>query len=361
MTGDALALTGIFLGGMALNLTPCVYPMMTVTASIFSRGEKTSLGLSFARAFVYVLGICVMYSALGTVAAVTGGFFGAVLQSAAVRFLIAALLLALALAMLGVYRFELPASLVSRLGGRRVGFAGLFVSGLLVGVFAAPCIGPPVVALLAHVAERRDPVYGFWLFFVMAAGLGFPYLVLGTFSHLIKALPKSGAWLVWVEKLFGVILLGFAAFYFSLAVGASDILPAKRMPADTPAAQQDSGIAWKRYTPDVLKAALASGKPVVLDFYADWCLPCQEMEAVTYRNAEVIRGLERFEAVKVDLTDAGNEAEMALAERYQVMGIPTLIFFDAQGQEMAELRAIGYIGPSEFNKIIKQIPDSAAL
>lgn len=356
MTGDTLTLAWIFVGGLALNLTPCVYPMMTVTASIFSRGEKTSLALSFARALTYVLGICVMYSALGTAAAVTGGFFGAVLQSAAVRFLIAALLLALALALLGVYRFELPASVVSRLGGRRVGFAGLFVSGLLVGVFAAPCIGPPVVALLAHVAERRDPVYGFWLFFVMSAGLGLPYLVLGTFSHLIKALPKSGAWLVWIEKLFGVILLGFAAFYFSLAIGSSDILPAKRLPSASVASEPGSGIAWKPYTPAVLKAALASGKPVMLDFYADWCLPCQEMEAVTYRNAEVIRGLERFESVKVDLTDASHEAEMELAERYQVMGIPTLVFFDPQGREIPDLKAVGYIGPTELNKIISQIP-----
>lgn len=354
---DSLTLAGVFLGGLALNLTPCVYPMLTVTASIFSRGEKSSFFLSFSKALTYVLGMMLMYSALGTVAALTGGFFGAVLQSVWVRLLIAVLFLALALAMFGVYRLEIPPALLSKLGGRRTGFLGLFVSGLLVGLFAAPCIGPPVVALLAHVAERQDPVYGFWLFWVMAAGLGLPYLVLGTFSHLLKALPKSGDWLIWVERVFGVILLGFAAFYLILAVGPGPIFPTQT--AGTESREEGSSIVWQKYSPAVLQGALKSGKPVVLDFYADWCLPCQEMEATTYRDPRVIEAIDRFERIKVDMTDAGNEAELVLAQTYKVYGIPTIIFFDLEGRELPDLRGSGYANAEEFLQILKQVPSAA--
>lgn len=358
---DAWALVGIFFAGMALNLTPCVYPMFTVTVTIFSRGEKekVSLPLSFLKALVYVLGITVMYSGLGTAAALTGGFFGAFLQSAWVRLAIAAVMFAMALAMFGVYRFEAPAFVLERLGRKRSGFAGLFVSGLLVGIFAAPCIGPPVAALLAHVAERQDPVYGFWLFFVMAAGLGFPYLVFGTFSHLLKALPKSGVWLVWVDRFFGVVLLGFAVFYLSLAVGPLDILPSRSVPTSGVGQTESgkgSGIVWQKYTPESLAQALRSGKPVVVDFYADWCLPCQEMEVTTYRHAGVIAEADRFERIKVDLTDAGNEVQMALAQEHKVYGIPTMMFFDAQGKEIPGLRSSGYLSAKELLGILKKVP-----
>lgn len=353
---DALTLLGIFLAGMALNLTPCVYPMFTITVSIFSRGEKTSFALSFAKALTYVLGITVMYSVLGTVAAMTGGFFGSLLQSPWVRLLIAAVMFAMALSMFGLFRLEAPGFILEKLGRKRVGFGGLFVSGLLVGIFAAPCIGPPVAALLAHVAERQDPVYGFWLFFTLASGLGFPYLVFGTFSNLLKALPKSGVWLVWVDRVFGVILLGFAVFYLTLALGSWGVLPARPVPAGQTAGQQESELAWQKYTPEVLKKATHSGRPVIVDFYADWCLPCQEMERVTYRNPAVVEKMKRFELVKVDLTDAGNEPEMALAETYAVYGIPTLLFFDAQGKELKDLRGVGFIEPADFIRVLNQVP-----
>lgn len=358
-----LTFVGIFFAGLALNLTPCVYPMLTVTVSVLSRGERRPLLSSFLRSVVYVSGIAVMYSALGTAAAMTGGFFGSLLQSAWVQLAIAAVMFSMALAMFGVYRLEAPAFVLEKLGRKRSGVFGLFISGLLVGIFASPCIGPPVAALLAHVAERRDPVYGFWLFFVMALGLGTPYLVFGTFSHFLKSLPKSGAWLVWVDRFFGVVLMGFAAFYFSLALGSFDLLPQRPAADPSAAAKTGEGVRWERYTAEGLKRALASGRPVVVDFYADWCLPCQEMESVTYRDPQVIREFGRFERIKVDLTDAGNEAEMALAEAHQVYGIPTMVFFGADGREIPALKSTGFIDPGQMHRLLREAsperPDDA--
>jgi thiol:disulfide interchange protein DsbD len=360
MTPDWLGLAGLFLAGVALNLTPCVYPMLSITVSIFSRTGNSSLAASFISAFVYVLGITVMYSALGVGAAISGGLLGALLQNPWTLILIALLMFSMALSMFGVFRVQAPAFILEKLGRKQVGLGGLFISGLFVGVFAAPCIGPPVAALLAHVAERQDPVYGFWLFFVMALGLGFPYLLLGTFSHGIKALPKAGAWMVWVDRFFGVILMGFAAFYLWLAAGSWDLLPVHQPDpgAGTGAHGQAGGLTWKAYTPDVLKDALASGRPVVADFYADWCLPCQEMEATTYRNPAVIRAFDRFERIKVDLTDAGNEEQMKLAEDNKIYGIPTMLFFDVSGKEITSLRATGYISSKELLAILEQIPSA---
>ncbi|MBP9733073.1 MAG: thioredoxin family protein [Candidatus Omnitrophica bacterium] len=364
MTQDWLGLAGLFAAGVALNLTPCVYPMLSITVSIFSKTGNKTLFSSFLSALVYVFGITVMYSALGVSAAIGGGFFGALLQSPWVQLVIAAFMFSMALSMFGVFKVQAPSFILSRLGHKPVGMGGLFLSGLLVGIFAAPCIGPPVAALLAHVAEHRDPVYGFSRFFVLALGLGFPYLIFGTFSHWIKALPKAGAWMVWVDRLFGVILIGFAGFYLMLALGSWDLLPTARVErhaqmSDT-GQSANSSLAWTRYTPAVLERALKSGRPVIADFYADWCLPCQEMEAVTYRNAKVKAALGRFELIKVDLTDAGDETQMALAECYQVYGIPTMLFFDDHGSELTHLRATGYINPNDFLEILDQVPENTA-
>jgi thiol:disulfide interchange protein DsbD len=360
MTQDWVGLAGLFLAGVALNLTPCVYPMLTITVSIFSRTGDRSLPASFLSALVYVLGITVMYSVLGITAALSGGFFGALLQNPWVLLAIAVLMFSMALSMFGLFRVQAPAAVLEKLGRKRAGLGGLFVSGLFVGVFAAPCIGPPVAALLAHVAERQDPVYGFWLFFVMALGLGFPYLLLGTFSHGVKALPKAGAWMLWVDRFFGIVLLGFGAFYLWLAAGSWDLLPVRQAGnGGGPGIHgQAGGLTWKAYTPEALKEALASARPAVLDFYADWCLPCQEMEATTYRNPAVIRAFDRFERIKVDLTDAGNEDQMALAESSKVYGIPTLLFYDSTGNEITSLRATGYVSSKELLAILDQIPSA---
>ncbi|MCX6141661.1 MAG: protein-disulfide reductase DsbD family protein, partial [Ignavibacteriales bacterium] len=216
--GSLVAFLAIFVIGLALNLTPCVYPMLSVTVSLFGAQTETNTVKVFLKAVTYVLGIATMYTVLGVSAALSGTLFGSWLQSPWVLGGIGVLLLGLSLSSFGLYQIQMPYWLTNKLGGTTgTGLISLYLSGLVVGVFAAPCIGPPVIALLTLVSSKADPVFGFWVFFTLSLGLGFPYLILGTFSGMIKQIPRSGAWLVWVERVFGVILSAAGLFYLSLA------------------------------------------------------------------------------------------------------------------------------------------------
>jgi thioredoxin:protein disulfide reductase len=380
-----LAFTGLFLTGLALNLTPCVYPMLSVTVAVFSGRQEKKVGHAFIRSLIYFFGITVMYSSLGAVAALSGGFFGAALQSPVVLVVIAMTMFVLALSMLGFYEFQMPSVLVNWAGGKqRKGYFGVFMSGLLVGIFAAPCIGPPIVALLALVGQLGNAVEGFLMFFMLSVGLGFPYLLLGTFSGLLDKLPRSGDWLVWIKKLFGVALLGLALFYFSFGLYV-DLLPfvvpvtvmggaiylgfmdrsgdknrmfkrLKRVAGALALVAVVAGyltrprahVQWEMYTPEKITAAIANGKPVVVDVYADWCIPCHELERFTYSNQQVIDALEPFLRIKVDATNPATEEAMEPLERFSVVGVPTILFLDPSGKEVEQARVIGYVPPGIF-------------
>ncbi len=391
--GAPVAFLAIFLIGLALNLTPCVYPMLSVTVSLFGSQTETSAVKVFLRAVVYVLGIASMYSVLGVTAALGGGLFGSWLQSPWVLGIIALLLFAMALSSFGAYQIQMPYWLTSKLGGTTgTGFIAIFLSGLVVGVFAAPCTGPPVIALLALVGSKGDPIFGFWAFFVLSLGLGLPYLVLGTFSGLLKKIPKSGSWLVWVERVFGVVLTGAALFYLSLAllpkyaayvvpltlfvggiylgfidhsgkgnsllrkiqwsVGALSILLALYFANGL----RDHGIAWQPYSEERLAEAQSDGMPVIIDFYADWCIPCLELDRNTFTNPEVARVAGDFVRLKVDLTHFDSPESEALRKKYSIAGVPTIVFLTSNGQERTLSRVVGYVPPDEFVKRLKSVP-----
>ena len=387
------AFGSIFLVGLALNLTPCVYPMMSVTVSLFGGQQSASLGASFARAVVYVLGIVVMYSVLGVMAALTGSLFGAWLQSPWVLGGIGVLLFLLALSMFGLYELQLPSSWMTKLGAANqvTGFAGLFLSGLVVGIFAAPCIGPPIIALLAFVGGEGNALFGLGIFSVLAFGLGAPYLVLGTFSGLLQRLPKSGVWMVWVKKVFGVVLVGAALFYLALAfapqaapyavvvalvLGGAYLGFAERSGERGTifhkvkmaiggvafiagmvafAALQRPGIEWEPYAPERVEQAIADGTPVMMDFYADWCVPCLELDRVTFTDRRVVQESENFVRLKVDLTQFDSEESEALRRRYAVAGVPTIVFLDPAGEEVRDVRVVGFVNANDFLGRIERV------
>lgn len=381
----ALTLLAMFLTGLALNLTPCVYPMLSVTVSIFGGQRDTRTVRVFFKALVYVLGMATMYSLLGLLAALTGSMFGGLMQNPWTLAAIGLLLAAMALSMFGLYEFHPPAGLLNRLGGATTaGIVGVYFSGLLVGVFAAPCIGPPIIALLTVVGARGDPWFGFGAFFVLSMGLGAPYLVLGTFSGLLQRLPKSGTWMVWVKKVFGVVLLGVGAFYLALgflpevihwiplaaaiagglylgfiertgnekwgfrrikwALGAVAVLYGVWQAVAMPRAELE----WQAYRPELLAAAAAEAKPVVLDFYADWCIPCHELDRRTFSHPDVIAALSGYVRLKVDMTRDDNTVSRTAAERFDVQGVPTIVFLDASGRERKESRVVGFLSPDDF-------------
>lgn len=386
--GLPIALLLVFLLGLALNLTPCVYPMLAVTVSIFGGQTDARASRVFGKALLYVLGIASMYSILGVAAALTGGLFGGLLQSRILLLSIGALFILLALSMFGLYELRVPDRVMARLGGAGgSGLAGIFLSGLLVGVFAAPCIGPPIIALLALVGQRSDPWFGFMVFFVLSLGLGLPYLILGTFSGLLRKMPRSGDWMLWVKKLFGIMLLGVAAFYASLALQPSLALflislimaggglylgflegsPAGKVFAWFKRLTGTAAIAGAAFLFAVgLRPALdwteyadgpepATGRAAVLYFSADWCIPCLELDRRTFTDARVIRELNRLDRFKVDLTRFDSPESRHIRQQFDIRGVPTMVFLDSRGQELAGSRLVGFVPARDMLDHLRQV------
>jgi thiol:disulfide interchange protein DsbD len=395
---DAIAKRGwlfayvlVFLGGLALNLTPCVYPMIPITVSYFGGQAKGRGGRTALLATLYLLGMAAMYSTLGLIAALTGSLFGSALQNPFVLGVIAIVMVGLALSMFGMYEIRVPTRLTGLAGTAKRGNLGSFLMGLTVGIVAAPCIGPFVLGLLTFVGETGNPALGFSLFFVLAIGLGLPFVVLAIASGNITRLPKSGEWMEWVRKLFGIVLLGMAAYFLRPVVGDTPyflILGAVLViggvllgfvskvktsslffsgfrrfvgvvaplyglylvlaPGNIFGRTATDGIAWIPYAESVLVEAAEQGKPVVIDFSAEWCLPCKELDHQTFNQPEVIDAAKDIVPLKADLTQHGSPEVRALRKKFDIRGVPTIVFIDAAGRERANLRAVEFIDKEEF-------------
>jgi thiol:disulfide interchange protein DsbD len=332
-----------------------------------------------------------MYSALGVAAALTGSLFGGWLANPLVSVGLGVLFMALAFSMFGFYELNLPPALLSRLGGSGATSAiGIFASGLAVGIIAAPCVGPPVVALLAVVGQRGDPWFGFISFFTLAMGLGAPYLVLGIFSNLIQRMPRSGEWMLWVKKVFGVILFSLGLNYALIALApaiASWVLPVglmfgglwlglfDRTGSVKPAFRAFkiaagviamlAGFAMMSTAPRSTltfeplrgnEATLASGgQPVIVDFAADWCQPCHELERITFTDRAVVAELQKFRRFKVDLTRYDSVESQAWKRRFAIAGVPTLVFSGPDGREIPGTRVEGFVPPAVMLERIQAV------
>lgn len=398
--GLGLGLIAVFFGGLALNLTPCVYPMIPVTLAFFSsqathpRPRATdALTRSIALAAAYVLGIALNYAVLGLVAARTGALFGSWLQRPAVLVGVAAVIVALSLSMFGLYDLRLPHALTQRLGHASSGLWGAFMMGLVVGLVAAPCIGPFILSLLILVSQLANPLTGFLLFFVLGLGMGLPYVVLGVTAHRIGQLPKAGAWLLWVKKILGVVLWGFALYLLKpllpapllrrlvigLLVGAGiylgwlertrgpgrwfvslrrvvgGLLIASAVIIGWPHAPAGPSMSWIPYSAAALEQAQRDGQPVLVDVYADWCIPCVEMDHVTFRNARVVQALASVRSLRIDATTEVSPDGEAFLERFRVYGVPATLFFDRTGHERKDLRLLGFANVDEFLERLEHI------
>jgi len=385
--GLPIALGVVFVLGLGLNLTPCVYPMVPITVGYFSqqtagRGRRTLL-----MALSYQLGIVLTYSALGTAAALTGRLLGAVLQSPWVLAGVAGVMVTLALSLLGLYQIRPPARLTRAVTGRaRSGIPGALAMGLVAGVVAAPCVAPVSAALLAYVGATGDPWIGLGMFGTLSLGLGVPYVGLALASGHLRRLPRTGMWTVWVERLLGVVLLGVALYFVSpllppaatrgaaaaLAVGGGTYLGWVAVRGRTGwilsglrLAAFGGGLAvavmvffpgaggaelpWNPYAPE--RVAEAEG-PVLLYFYADWCAPCREMSTSTFQDERVIAAGEEVSLVRADLTRRGDDDVDALVAEYGVWGVPTFILLDDSGGEIA--RAEGYLGAGAFLELLEK-------
>lgn len=384
---------GAFLGGLSLNLTPCVYPMIPVTVAFFSGQAAGRLGSAVRLGLLYVVGMSLTYAILGLLAAKTGALMGSWLQHPWVLIGMAGVVLILAASMFGVYELRPPGWVTQRLGQAKAGSTGALVMGLTVGLVAAPCIGPFVLGLLTLVSQLANPWLGFLLFLTMGLGMGLPYVVLGVFANRLSRWPKAGSWLVWVKQCLGVALIGLALYFIRplvapllfrwLVVGvlfAAGVylgwlersrfhgwmvwcrrlvglacVGAALAFVPLPDGQAVPTIVWQPYRPALLEQAKREHRPVLIDIYADWCIPCVELDHVTFRHPDVVERMSHVLALRVDATqDVPPEAE-ELLERYEVYGVPTILLFDGRGQERSDLRVNGFVPPDEMLKRLAQL------
>ncbi|MFP4546887.1 MAG: cytochrome c biogenesis protein CcdA [Fidelibacterota bacterium] len=379
----------ILLGGLGLVLTPCVYPLIPITMSYFGGQASNSKGKTIVLALIYVLGMAIINSTIGTIAAMSGGLLGSFMTNPFVLIFIAAVLVALALSMFGLYEFGLPSFLTNLGGGAKTGYFGALLMGMTMGIVAAPCIGPFVIGLLTYVAATGNPFIGFSMFFTLSVGLGIPFIFLAFFSGKISNLPQAGDWMVGVRTIFGLILLGMALYflnpiipdniftillplflaisgiyllifnkagdssrvfsYFKKSLAILAIFAAGYL-AKTDNTVTTERMAWQHYSDDYYTTAINNDRPVIIDFYADWCIPCKELDKFTFTDKDIITLSGEFDLIKVDLTGGAKGKIKELKDQYDVKGVPTIVFINDQGEEMVKQRTLGFVKPDVFIK-----------
>ncbi len=399
--GSWMAFLIAFVGGILASFTPCVYPVIPITIGYIggSSGGKPLRGLGLSA--IFALGIAVVYSSLGLFAAATGTLFGSISGSPLVSIVVAGVFALMGISMLGVFDIALPSALQTALTGSssKRGFFGPLLLGMVSGLVMAPCVGPIIVALLAWVAKTGNLFYGWALLFVFSFGLGLLFLVIGTFSGAIQALPRAGAWMDKVKQGFGWILLAGALYMLRLTIpqpwyagawavlliiasvfiGAFDSLtkdstPSHRLskafalmifligaislfkaigPAGMVAeSSRKAEMSWLvNKEQDAVSQAQTEGKPLLVDVYADWCVTCVELDEKTYSVGKVMQRVDNFVRLKLDFTKETAWVK-EMKHKYKITGMPTVILYDPTGEEVA--RFTGYKPPDEFIAFLDQ-------
>jgi thiol:disulfide interchange protein DsbD len=387
--GSILALLLVFIAGVLSSFTPCVYPVIPITIGYIGGRAQGKRLRGLLLSIFLVLGIATIYSVLGLLAAATGSIFGSYTQHPLVLIIIALIFAAMGASLLGAFDITLPASLQSKMHTERKGFLGAYLVGIITGVIAVPCVGPVLVALLAWVAQSGSLLIGFLLLFVYALGMGMLFVFIGTFTGVLTSLPGAGQWMETIKHIFGVVLIAGAVFilkpllsmgvyYLAWSIllivtgifsGASEIMSpeantgkkwsralglilllagivlfikgfnlAFKLEESTGGrialVEKKQAILWLVNEPEKAFAeARASGKKLIMDFYADWCAACVELDEKTWTDPELVRLSSNFVFLKLDLTKITPELK-AEQIKYQIRGMPTVIFFDPNGKEL---------------------------
>ena len=405
---STLIVLATFFGfGLLLAFTPCVFPMIPILSSIIvkaSQNESMSAKKGFLMSFVYVLAMSFAYSLAGIIAGIFGANLQASLQNPYVLVVFAFVFMALAFSMFGYFEIRLPASLQTKInktadGKEKQGMLGIAIMGFLSALIVGPCVAPPLAGALVYIGQTGDALLGGLALFVMSLGMGVPLLLIGLGAG--KFMPKPGGWMEGVTKIFGIIMLGVAiwlldrvinptvtmylwAFLFIsfgvylkiythiivksiskvltilgaiLLVGAvsgatNPLKPLDKFTSKVSLLKQDELKFIKIQNIAQLEdAILKSSKPVILDFWATWCVSCKELDEITFKNDEVIKKLQNFTLLKVDVTQNSDD-DKAIQKKFGVVGPPALIFWDENKQEVKSAKIVGYKNPKEFLEIL---------
>ena len=382
--------------GIGIAFTPCVLPMYPLISGIVLGGKQR---LSTARAlwlsFVYVQGMALTYTVLGLIVAAAGLQFQAALQHPYILIGLSVVFIALALSMFGLFTLQLPSSLQTRLtllSNRQQGgsLAGVFSMGAIAGLICSPCTTAPLSAILLYIAQSGNLWLGGGTLYLYALGMGLPLILVTVFGN--RLLPKSGPWMQQVKVAFGFVILALPVFLLERVIGEAWGLrlwsllgvaffgwafitslsshkgwmrvvqiallgaalvaarPLQDWAFDTPVQATQAHLNFTRITDiDALNSALAQakGKPVMLDLYADWCVACKEFEKYTFSHPDVHRALENTVLLQADVT-GNSPQDVALLKHLQVLGLPTILFFDANGQEQPQQRVTGFMNAADF-------------
>lgn len=407
-----LAIAMAFLWGLISSLTPCVYPMIPITVAFFgSQTKERSKKKTFALALVFTIGMALSFAALGVIVTLVGVDMGSVMSNAWIVAFVTLLLLFFAGAMFELYEIRMPDSVMSKVGQSEQGYFGAFTMGLTMGLVAAPCVGPFAGSLLIFVSTVNSPAIGFLMLFSYGMGLGMLFLAVAMGANF---LPRSGMWMVRLKNFFGLVILwltlyfmqfvtpaylmlaaasfyavvtasilgvfstvdenaplvnhfakgagavslALAALFAVMAVLGSGVTDAAGLrslaPAPTETVNADSKDSWIRNYDEGMKLARSGKKPVIIDFYADWCLPCKQIESEIFKNPEFIKAAERFIKIKLDCTDSSGEGASIKNRKYKSPYMPYIIFYDGAGNK-TEFEIRGYASLKEVLEILGRI------
>lgn len=410
--GPLFAGLAAFVGGLLVSLTPCVYPMIAITVSVFGARETTSRREAMLLSTSFVLGIVVLFTTMLVAAALTGSVFGAALSNKWVTLGISAVFVAMALSMFGAFEMVLPEGIMQRLssvGG--IGYGGAFVLGLVSGLVAAPCTGPVLTGIIMWIARTQNIPLGALVGATFAIGLGFPFWLVGTFA---VSLPKGGKWMLGVKSLFGIVML-VVAFYFlknafpvlaapargdttfllvmaavvvlglllgavhlswdeggigvkirkvagiALAAGGAFLFwAALDIPTQPQAVAANATrgsarplLTWEHSEAVATAKAASEKRPLLVDFTADWCGACKKLTKETFSDPRVMEKAAHFVAVKIDATDDEDPQVDAVKGKYKVVGLPTVVIYDSEGRERKRFN--DFVGPDVFLAAIEGI------
>ncbi|MFW2566806.1 protein-disulfide reductase DsbD [Aliarcobacter butzleri] len=405
-----LVLLTFFGFGLLLSLTPCVFPMIPILSSIIvgaSKNETMTASRGFFLSLVYVLSMSIAYTIAGVIAGIFGANLQVALQNPYVLVIFALIFVALAFSMFGYFEIRLPQAIQNRVnkttdGKEKQGILGIAIMGFLSALIVGPCVAPPLAGALVYIGQTGDAILGGLALFVMSLGMGVPLLLIGLGAG--KFMPKPGGWMESITKIFGIVMLGVAIWLLDRVLNANIIMylwallllgsaiylkiyqhilvqlitvvifilgvvlfvgaisgatnplnPLEKFTSSKMTQVSDEKLIFKKVK-NIQELELAiknSNKPVMLDFWASWCVSCKELEEITFQDEQVINKLQEFTLLKADVTE-NNDEDKALQKKFGVVGPPALIFWDKDKNEIQASRIIGYKNPKDFLEIVNK-------